>query len=90
MIREIQEAQRFSDESDRAADLERIAQEEGVKRVLNRIEKAPQDFDGTNCYDCDNQIPKARLDTGAFRCIAVRPSTNSRSAITGVITNEKR
>ena len=69
MTREIQEAQRFPDESDRAADLERIAQEEGVKRVLNRIEKAPQDFDGTNCYDCDNQIPKARLDTGAFRCI---------------------
>ena len=69
MTKEIQEAQRFPDESDRAADLERIAQEEGVKRVLNRIEKAPQDFDGANCYDCDNDIPEGRLKTGAFRCI---------------------
>lgn len=61
--------ERHADEVDRASDLARIATEEGIKKVLSRIEKAPADFDGSNCYDCDNEIPKGRLNTGAFRCI---------------------
>lgn len=66
---DIQEPERYPDEIDRAGDLTRIATEEGVKKVLHSIERAPADFNGVNCYDCDNDIPEGRLKTGAFRCI---------------------
>lgn len=66
---DIQEPERYPDEIDLAGDLTRIAAEEGVKKVLHSIEKAPANFNGVNCIDCDNDIPEDRLKTGAFRCI---------------------
>lgn len=63
------DVERISDESDRASKLEQVANEEGVARVLRSIEKAPSDFDGKTCVDCGQEIPAARLATGAFRDI---------------------
>lgn len=60
---------RHADEGDRASDLERLANEEGVKKVLKQIEKPPSDFDGIHCIECGEPIPKPRLATGAFRDI---------------------
>lgn len=76
---DIQEPERYSDEIDRAGDLTRIVAEEGVKKVLHSIEKAPADFNGVNCIDCDNDIPEDRLKTGAFRCIYCQQAHEFRS-----------
>lgn len=69
MIIDVEEPERYPDEVDRACDLARINSEEGVKKVLNGIEKPPADFDGVHCVECGEPIPRARLKTGAFRDI---------------------
>lgn len=61
--------ERVADNSDQASRVEEITTEEGIRRALSRIEKAPSHFDGVNCIDCDEPIPEARLKTGAFRDI---------------------
>lgn len=61
--------ERISDESDRASKIELVTTEECIKKVLSGIERAPGDFDGVHCVDCNEPIPEARLKTGAFRDI---------------------
>lgn len=61
--------EKFADEIDRASALETMANEEGVRKVLRRMEKPPSDFDGTHCVECGEPIPEKRLSTGAFRDI---------------------
>lgn len=60
---------RHADEGDHASDLERLSNEESVKKALKQIEKPPSDFDGVHCIECGEPIPKPRLKTGAFRDI---------------------
>ena len=68
-IIDVPEPERMADETDRAANIDRMATEEAINRALHRMEKAPADFDGRRCIDCDELIPEARLATGAFRDI---------------------
>lgn len=63
------EPERFADEGDKASNTAQIAQEEALDRHNRMVEKAPPDFDGTHCIDCDRSIPQDRLKTGAFRDI---------------------
>lgn len=48
------------------------AEAEARQRALARPEAQPNygDFDGLNCVDCMDEIPSARLATGAVRCIS--------------------
>lgn len=64
----VEDAERFADELDRASSIEHSIKEEAIKKALIK-EKVPEHFDGTNCADCDNEIPEARIKTGAFRCM---------------------
>ena len=66
---DVPDFERVADVSDQASRVEAMANEESVKKVLKRIEKAPSHFDGVNCVDCSEPIPEARLKTGAFRDI---------------------
>lgn len=66
---EIEDAERVSDEVDRACKIEQRSTQESVDKVLRRIEKAPDYFDGRTCVECGSEIPEARLKTGAFRDI---------------------
>lgn len=61
--------ERISDESDRASKIELENTQECVDKVLASIERPPSDFDGIHCIECDQEIPQARLATGAFRDI---------------------
>lgn len=63
------DVERISDDSDRASKIEADARQEDINRVLRNIEKAPADFDGIHCVECDQPIPPERLKTGAFRDI---------------------
>lgn len=60
--------ERITDESDLASKLEELAKEDAIQKVL-RDGKVPSDWVSPDCYDCDQEIPKDRLATGAFRCI---------------------
>ena len=57
-----------ADENERASEIEEAQRQEGVQRVLAAA-KPPMDWVSPECYDCDQEIPAARLATGAFRCI---------------------
>lgn len=63
------DVERIADDSDRASKIEEDARQEDINRVLRNIEKAPADFDGIHCVECDQPIPPERLKTGAFRDI---------------------
>ena len=63
------DAERIPDTLDRAAQEDGLRVQDCVNKVLNAIEKAPHDFDGQHCIDCDEEIPAERLSTGAFRDI---------------------
>lgn len=65
---EIEDSEKFADEVDRASSIERALTEEGVRKVLDSIERAPSDFDGISCVTCGEEIHQARLKHGFFRC----------------------
>lgn len=75
---EVEESERISDESDRASKIEMDGNAECLKRCLSRIEKAPEDFDGVHCVECGEEIPPARLSTGAFRDINCQQAIEAR------------
>lgn len=66
-IIDVDQPERFADESDRATSIEMALTEEAIKKQLKSLEKAPDDFDGCHCTVCGSEIPPERLATGAFR-----------------------
>lgn len=73
-ITEIEEHQRFADDSDRASSLEMQFNAEYADKAITAARKsnAPQthpDFDGEHCLDCDTKIPEERLAMGRIRCV---------------------
>ena len=64
---EVEDSERFADESDRASKIEMDMKDEALRRQKARLEKKPDHFDGTHCIECGNEIPSDRLKTGAFR-----------------------
>jgi RNA polymerase-binding transcription factor DksA len=66
---DIEEAERFADENDRASQITLHAEVEALDKHLRGVEKVPDYFDGESCIDCREEIPKPRLSTGAFRCL---------------------
>lgn len=75
---DVPDCERLPDLSDHASKLELEAAEEGIQKVLRKIEKAPSDFDGVHCVDCGRKIPEGRLATGAFRDIACQEAKEHR------------
>lgn len=65
---DIEDAEKFADEVDRACSIEHALKEEGIKRVLASVEKAPLDFDGATCVECGEDVHPVRLRHGFFRC----------------------
>ena len=53
---------------DRASDNEQRERDAAIA-TARRKAPVPDGFDGQHCTDCDDEIPPARLDTGAHRCI---------------------
>lgn len=72
------DVERIADDSDRASKIEEDARQEDINRVLRNIEKAPADFDGIHCVECDQPIPLERLKTGAFRDIHCQSTIEQR------------
>lgn len=66
---DVVEMERLADTSDMASKIEEANTNQALDKVLSRIEKAPEDFDGIHCIDCGQEIIPARLKTGAFRDI---------------------
>jgi RNA polymerase-binding transcription factor DksA len=66
---EVEDAEKFADDTDRACDIEQKSNAESIRKTLAKIEKPPEDFDGVHCTECGDEIPAARLKTGAFRDI---------------------
>lgn len=66
---EIPDVEVCADPMDHASKIEGTSTQEAIARTLASIEKAPPEFDGIHCIDCDHEIPAARLKTGAFRDI---------------------
>jgi RNA polymerase-binding transcription factor DksA len=64
---EVEPAEHFADESDRASSIEMINTEEAIKRQMAALEKRPEDFDGKHCHVCGEEISAERLATGAWR-----------------------
>ena len=75
---EVDDAERFADETDRAADIEQKANAESIRKCLAKIERPPEDFDGVHCTECGEPIPEARLKTGAFRDINCQQAIEAR------------
>lgn len=58
----------MADPVDEAQMLEEAFRISSIAAVTNRT--VPSDFDGKHCYDCGEDIPKARLAiTGVYRCV---------------------
>lgn len=57
----------MADESDRASMIELHNTEEAVKKTLAKIERPPEDFDGSHCVDCGEAIDPRRVALGGFR-----------------------
>lgn len=51
----------------------------GVEKVCAQVRKRDPNFDGI-CEDCTDEIPEARLDTGATRCIECQEVLEFRQA----------
>jgi RNA polymerase-binding transcription factor DksA len=66
---DVPDLERVSDVSDMASKVEESNNALALDRILSKIEKAPDDFDGIHCIDCGQEIIQARLNTGAFRDI---------------------
>jgi RNA polymerase-binding transcription factor DksA len=64
---QIEDAERFSDESDRASNIEMINNSEALKNHRAHLERCPEDFDGCHCVDCGEEIPAVRLKNKAWR-----------------------
>lgn len=61
---------RYSDPLDEAAELAASLVDSAVSAVRSRnVAESHPDFDGTHCLDCDDPIPKPRLDLGKIRCV---------------------
>lgn len=60
-----------SDNLDQAAFIQDIINNTGVAKAALQV--APQthpDFDGKNCVNCEDSLPKVRLTMGRIRCVA--------------------
>ena len=68
-IADIEDAEHFADETDRAANITAMANQEALDNQLRSVEKAPEGFDGETCWECNQDLSKERLGTGAFRCV---------------------
>lgn len=80
---DVEDAERFADENDRASQISLHAEMEALDKCLRNIEKAPAHFDGLKCVSCDDDIPDNRLKTGAFRCIFCQTMTESINKMRG-------
>jgi RNA polymerase-binding transcription factor DksA len=64
---------------------EALAQSEveaGIRRAVSALPKQPVDFDGC-CVDCGEDIPAARLSTGAITCIDCQTEKELRARLSG-------
>jgi RNA polymerase-binding transcription factor DksA len=69
------DAHEVYDEADQASMIQMAENKQALAKVKARL--APEthpDFDGKNCIDCGDKIPKARLDMGRMRCVHCQTS----------------
>lgn len=62
---------RYTELIDAAQEQQRENEERALAAV--RANLAPQEhpaFDGSHCLDCDNLIPRERLEMGRMRCVS--------------------
>lgn len=85
---DIEDAEKFADENDRATQITLHAEAEALDKHLRSVERAPSHFDGVNCIACQDEIPEKRRSTGAFRCIFCQEMTESINKLRG--PNERR
>lgn len=88
--RERQAREVFSEE--RAIDVSDIATQTEAKLLHGELAlaasrawpKAPGDFDGLHCVECDNEIPAKRLENGYFVCVSCQSIKEKRGAQFGL------
>lgn len=62
------DSEKYSDQCDIAAENEERFRNEAIRAAAAK-RKAPDDFDGTHCVECDVEIPAGRLALGCFTCV---------------------
>ncbi len=65
----IQDAEQYADDSDRASHVEDEANTAAIEAI--RLRAAPEmhpDFDGSVCVECGDILPAERLAMGRVRC----------------------
>lgn len=69
-----------SDEADLAQliQLNELAHLQDLARKANAPQSHP-DFDGVHCVDCDEELPKERLDSGRVRCTTCQSDIEKRA-----------
>lgn len=67
------------DEADQASMIQMAENEQALAKIKAKL--APEthpDFDGKNCVDCGDKIPKARLLMGKVRCVHCQGAIEAR------------
>lgn len=58
----------MADLLDEASNLEEQQRVSAINKIQLR-EPTPPEFDNVHCIECEDEIPKIRLDLGKFRCV---------------------